>query len=154
MSTKRPERSANLIANFVDGFADGWHMALKESFKTELDIKFTERKKDKLSYYEWTQGPYFRFSEGQIIYDVKDGYVCWQDALKKVNLACQIISSKDNIPIKVDNEVTGKPEFRVLAGYVQFVLFRPDEERTKLFPYVGYNLSQNDFVCFLKTGTL
>lgn len=148
------KRSAELNASFTDGFADGWYMALKDSFKMELDIKLTDRKKNKISYYEWTQGPYYCFSEGQLIYDAREAYTIWQDALKKVNLACQVVAAKPNIPIKIDNDVTGKPEYRVLEGYVQFVLFIPDEKRTKLVPYVGYHLSQNNFVSFLKTGKL
>lgn len=148
------KRSADVNANFIDGFTDGWHMALKDSFKMELDIKLTERKKNKISYYEWTQGPYYCFSEGQLIYDVREAYTLWKDALDKVNLACQIVAAKPNIPVKADNDVTGKPEYKVLGGYVRFILLKPDEGRTKLVPYVGYNLSQNDFVDFLKTGKL
>jgi hypothetical protein len=136
--TKRAERSPDLIADFVEGFAVGWHMALKESFKMELDIKLTWINKI------WTQGPYYCFSEGQIFYDTKEAYSCWQDALNKVNLACQIIAAKPNMPLKTVNE----------KGYVQFLLFRPDEERKKLIPFVGYNLSQDNFVNFLKTGNL
>lgn len=153
-SLKRAEKTTELLANFVDGFADGWHMALKESFKMELDIKFTERRKDKISHYEWVQGPYYCFSEGQLIYDDRNAYTNWQNALKTVNLACQIVSAQKNIPIKIDNEETGKPEFRVLEGSVKFLLFKPENERTRLVPYVGYNLSQNEFVNFLKTGKL
>lgn len=153
-SAKRPKRSTDLIATFVEGFADGWHMALKDSFKMELDIEFTERKKHTNTYYEWTQGPYYCFSEGQLIYDTREAYSCWQDALKYVNLACQIVAAKPNIPIKIDNEATGKSEVRVLEGYVKFLLFKPDEERTKLIPYIGHHVSQNDFVTFLKTGKL
>src|SRR5690349_8992526 len=100
-------RSTDLIANFTDGFADGWHMALKESFKMELDIKLTLRKKNKISYIEWTQGPYYCFSEGQLIYDTREAYTCWKDALKNVNVACQVFAAKPNIPIKIDNEITG-----------------------------------------------
>jgi len=143
-----------LIANFIDGFASDWFMALKDSFKIELDIKLTERKKNKISYLEWTQGPYYCFSEGQLIYDDPEAYTCWQDALNKVNTACQIVEAKPNTPIKIDYERDEKSEYRVLDGYVKFLLFKPDEGRTKLFPYVGYNLSQNDFVHFLKTGTI
>lgn len=154
VSTKRPKRSIDLVATFSEGFADGWFMALKESFKMELDIKFTERKKDRVSYYEWTQGPYFCFSEGQIVYDVKEGYTCWQEALEKVNLACQIVEAKKNIPIKIENEVTGKPEYGIMEGYVRFVLLKPDEGRKRLLPFVGYQLSQSNFVGFLKTGKL
>jgi hypothetical protein len=148
------KRSVDLQATFIDGFADGWYMALKDSFKMELDIELTERKKNKTSYYEWTQGPYFCFSEGQIIYDVKEGYSCWQDALQKVNLACQVIVAKPNLPLKSKNTDTDKTEFRIIEGYVQFLLFKPDDARTKLVPFVGYNLSQNNFVNFLKTGEL
>jgi hypothetical protein len=153
-SLKRAERTTELIANFIEGFADGWHMALKESFKIELDIKFSERKKDKVSFYEWTQGPYYCFSEGQTIYDVKDGYTCWQEALKKVSIVCQVIAARPNIPFKYYNEVTDKNEIRVLDGYVRFVLFKPDKERTKLDTCICYHLTQNEFVNFLKTGEL
>ena len=153
-SLVKAEKTTDLIAEFVEGFADGWYMAVKESFKMELNIEYTERKKDKVSYYEWTQGPYYKFSEGQIIYDSKIAYVCWDDALTYVNLACQIISSKSNIPIKYKNEETDKTEFKVIEGYVEFLLFKPDDERTKLVPFVCYNLSQNNFVNFLKTGQL
>lgn len=151
VSTKR---STVLIANFVNGFADGWHMTLKDSFKNELDIRLTERKKNKTSYLEWTQGPYYCFSEGQLIYDVPEAYSGWNDALNKVSTACQIVEAKPNTPIKIDNTQNGKSEYRVLDGYVKFLLFKPDEGRTKLVPYVGYTLSQNDFVRFLKTGTI
>jgi len=154
LQTKRVKRSTELIANFVEGYATDWCFAIKECFKMELNIEFTERKKDKVSYYEWTQGPYFCFSEGQVFYDVKEGYTCWQDALKKVNFACQIKVAKSNTPLKYDNGITGKTEFRVLEGYVQFSLYRPDEARTKLVPYAEHTLSQNDFVTFLKTGEI
>lgn len=146
--TKRAERSPDLIANFVDGFAEGWHMALKECFKMELDIKLTGINKT------WTQGPYYCFSEGQIFYDAKEGYSRWLDALNKVNLACQIVAAKPNTYLKTSNDITEKFEHWVIEGYVQFVLYKPDEERSKLLPYVGYHLSQNNFVNFLKTGQL
>ncbi|MDD2851600.1 MAG: hypothetical protein PHY09_06815 [Desulfuromonadaceae bacterium] len=154
LSTRRAERTTKLIASFVGGFAEGWYMALKESFKMELDIKYTERKKNKISYYEWTQGPYFCFSEGQLFFDTKEAYVYWQSALSNVNLACQIIAAKPDSFIKTSDDVTGKIEYQVLEGYVQFLLYKPTEERTCLTPFIGYKLSQNKFVNFLKTGEL
>lgn len=154
VSTQKAEKTTNLIANFVGGFASGWYMAIKESFKMELDIKLTERKKNKTSYYEWVQGPYYCFSEGQLIYDSSEAYTCWDNALKKVNLACQVVAAKPNIPIKIDNAATGKPEYRVLEGHVQFLLFKPDEGRTMLMPFLGCQRSQNEFVNFLRTGEL
>ena len=152
--TATTKRSADLNVGFIDGFTDGWHMALKESFRMELDIKLTERKKNRISYLEWTQGPYYCFSEGQLFYDAKDAYTCWQDALNKINLACQIVEAKPNIPVKIDNAISGKSEYRVFEGYVKFLLFKPNEERAQLISYVGYRLSQNDFLSFLKTGEL
>jgi hypothetical protein len=154
-ATTRPKRSSELIASFVDGFAVGWHMALKESFRRELDIELTERKKGKTTWYEWTQGPYYCFSEGQLIYDAQDAYgSCWQTALEKIHLACHIVAAKPNVPVKVDNDVTGKSTYRVLEGFVRFVVYKPDNDRSRLVPHVGYELSQNEFVNFLKTGTL
>lgn len=154
INTSQTKRSSKIIANFIDGFADGWYMALKDSFKMELDIKLTERKKNKISYYEWTQGPYYCFSEGQVIYDTRQTDTCWQEALKEIKIACQIVEAKPNIPIKIENKIKGKPEYRVLNGYVKFVLLKPDEQHTKLVPHACYNVSQNDFVNFLKTGYL
>jgi hypothetical protein len=151
---KRAKRSTELIANFVEGCTTDWSFAIKECFKKELNIEFTERKKDRATYYEWTQGPYYCFSEGQVFYDVKEGYTCWQEALKNVNHACQIITAKPNIPLKIDNEITGKTKFKVLEGYVQFSLFKPNDVRTKLVHYSEHTLSQNDFVTFLKTGEI
>jgi len=37
------KRSTQLIANFVNGFADGWFMKVPECFKRELDIQLTPR---------------------------------------------------------------------------------------------------------------
>ena len=49
-------------------------MAVKECYRNELDIKYSERKKDKQSYSEWTQGPYFSFAEGHLFYDTPQAY--------------------------------------------------------------------------------
>ena len=49
-------------------------MAVKECYRNELDIKFTERKKNKQSFWEWTQGPYFSFAEGHLFYDTPKAY--------------------------------------------------------------------------------
>jgi hypothetical protein len=145
-------RSAELVASFDNGFVVGWHMAVRESFKEELDIKLTDRKKDKISYREWTQGPYFCFSEGQVFYDSSQAYSNWQNALANINTACQIVEAKPNTPQKVVNERTGKNTFRISDGYVKFVLFKPNADRDKLIGFVGYHMTQNQFVKFLQYG--
>ena len=58
------KRRRNLEANFVNGYADGWYMAVKECFRNELDIESTERKRNKQSFFEWIQGPYFSLAKG------------------------------------------------------------------------------------------
>jgi hypothetical protein len=154
MENVSTKRSSRLIANFIDGFADGWHMAVKDCLRPQLDIKLTERKRNKLSYEEWTQGPYFCFSEGHMIFDSREGYGRWEDGLKYVSVACQVIEAKPNTPIKSVNLLTEKPEFTVLDGFVKFVLYKPNEERTQMVQFIGYELTQNQFVEFLRTGKI
>jgi hypothetical protein len=147
-------RSTELIATFEDGFAIGWHMAVRECFKEELDIKLTDRIKQNISYTEWTQGSYFCFSEGQILYDSKQGYSNWHDAMANINIACQIVEAKPNMPEKFVNEITGKNNFRLSEGYVKFVLFKPNADRNKLTDVAEYHMTQNQFVRFLRFGDL
>jgi hypothetical protein len=147
-------RSSELIAKFDNGFAVGWYMAVRECFKEELDIKLTDRKKEKISYREWTQGPYFCFSEGQILYDSTQAYSNWQNALANINTACQIVEAKPNMPDKFVNEITGKNNFRISEGYVKFVLFKPNAERNKLARVAEYHMTQTQFVKFLQFGEL
>jgi len=87
----------SLEANFVNGYADGWYMAVKECFRNELDIKYTERKKNKQSFFEWAQGPYFSFGEGHTFYDTPKGYEKWEKALKAINIACKIDAATPTI---------------------------------------------------------
>ena len=147
-------RSTELIAIYETGFAIGWHMAVRECFKEELDIKLTDRKKEKKTYREWTQGPYYCFSEGQVFYDSKEAYSNWHNALAKINTACQILEARPNMPEKYVNEITGKNNFRISEGYVKFVLFKPNADRNKLTADAEYHMSQNKFVKFLQYGDL
>lgn len=40
---RRVERTEQLIAKFVNGYASGWDFAVKEVFKDSLDIKKTDK---------------------------------------------------------------------------------------------------------------
>jgi hypothetical protein len=82
-------------------------MAVKECYRNELDIKYTERKKNKQSFFEWNQGPYFSFDEGHTFYDTPNGYEKWEMALKVINIACKIDAATPTIYDK--NKIT--PEF-------------------------------------------
>jgi hypothetical protein len=108
----------------LEGYAKGWHFAVMEAFKNELDIKLTVQKepilddgkeqwvekrdkKGNLLYrkdgkprmtkktkevLKWTQGRIYSFSDGQVLYDTPKAYlVPWREALKHLNLRCEII---------------------------------------------------------------
>ena len=142
------KRHTQLIADFVKGYAKGWFMAVKECYRNELDIKLTERKKNKQSHPEWTQGPYFSFAEGHLFYDTRKAYrkkVSWEQALKGIKKACKITSSTPTILDKNKN---------LVEGTVNFTTYKPDKKATSLIAIQDYKVSQREFVHFLKTGQL
>jgi hypothetical protein len=116
-------RQTNLIANFVRGYADGWFMAVKECYRNELDIKYTERKKNKQSFYEWTQGPYYSFAEGDLFYNASaEAYEKgkkWGQAIKAITIACKLNSATPTILDKNKN---------LVEGTVNFTIYKPDKE--------------------------
>lgn len=136
-------RHTNLIANFVSGYADGWFMAVKECYRNQLDIKLTERKKNKQSYLEWTQGPYFSFAEGHLFYDTPKAYKKWNQAIKAIKIACKITSATPTMLDKNKN---------LLEGVVNFTIYKPDKQLESLIATRDYKVSQEGFVNFLRTG--
>ena len=136
-------RHTNLIANFVNGYADGWFMAVKECYRNQLDIKLTERKKNKQSYLEWTQGPYYSFAEGHLFYDTPKGYKKWNQAIKAIKIACKITSATPTMLDKNKN---------LLEGAVNFTIYKPDKQFESLVGTRDYKVSQKGFVNFLRTG--
>lgn len=144
---KKPLWNEDLIATFVDGYAEGWFMAVGEQFKNELSIKFTKR----VAGDTWLQGPYYCFAEGHVFYDSTLGYSQWSEALKIIKLACKIIESKPN-SLSADELVDSK---RIMnKGYVKFNLYEPNFEKTALIKKAACELSQYDFVRFLQTGKI
>jgi hypothetical protein len=95
---------------------------------------------------KWTQGRCYCFSEGHVIYDTpKAQLLLWKDALKHINLRCEVIRA---IPNRIENKV----KFR--KGSVTFILSEPNRDRTELKPKGQYHLPQDDFIDFLETGKL
>ena len=90
IEARRDDRGYALIANFEDEFALGWKMAVPEAFKEALDIKLTPRmfagKKEML----WTQGRLYDFHEGDAIYNTRQAYEEWGEALKHLKLGVQV----------------------------------------------------------------
>jgi hypothetical protein len=159
---KNSKRSTKLIANFLDGYADGWHMAVRESFRPQLDIKFTSRVQEKLNDIKkaekrhvkvWTQGPRIAFDKGHIFFDTRLGYEKWDRALKHINRACIVIEAKPN-DVKKKKTNNNKGQNELIHGFVEIELLTPNRERTKLISEDLYKMSQNEFVEFLISGNL
>ncbi len=146
---KREIRSLDLIADFDDnGFALGWAMAVKRCFRQELDIKYTDRKladpnaKNQSATIKcWTQGKAFCFAEGHVIYDSPKAGLVWSEAVKHISLRCKVVRA-------VPNDTTGQ------GGRVIFQLSSLNGQITDPNLLGHHELTQNQFVQFLKTGDL
>lgn len=164
----RQKRSLELVASFVDGYADGWFFAVGECFKDTLDIKFVERVEPRLvdgqkqyqtvinedgkarnklatiKVMRWTQGRLYSFAAGHVLYDTPKGYLQWCDALKHITVVCSVISA-------IPNMLNEQGAF--VNGQVFFNLSKPNQSRTGLETVDNYHATQNEFVKFLKDGT-
>ena len=176
IEARRDDRGYALIANFVDGFALGWKMAIPESFKEALDIKLTPRRLAGKTEMLWTQGRIYDFHEGDTIYDTKLAYEEWGKALKHFTLSVQVqfasssgyvtyetIETKDKKleVIQQKGKTKSKEETidglvvkkqRLDHGLVRFRVYRPNEERTAVEECEVVECTQDDFVAFLQTG--
>ncbi|MDY6903716.1 MAG: hypothetical protein SWH61_03430 [Thermodesulfobacteriota bacterium] len=139
----KAQRSLKLIANFEHGFARGWAFAVGDFFRDQLDIKLTERKKGGISEFIYTQGPYYCFSEGHIIYDTPLAYQKWDEALKYIDKYCKVLRG---VPNKIDENK------KFINGQVHFQLLRVDKKTQKSEIIDSYHVTQNVFVEFLKNG--
>ena len=61
-------RSPVVVAEFVEGYVLGWRMAVSESFREALDIRFTPRIAGDVKEMIWTQGQCFSFREGDMLH--------------------------------------------------------------------------------------
>jgi hypothetical protein len=172
---REDERGYALIANFEDGFALGWKMAVPEAFKEALDIKLTPRNLDKKQEMLWTQGRLYGFREGDIIHDVKDAYKEWGKALQSLKLSVQVQSASPSsyeiyktIEIKINEvEIIGKKnnkpnlqqvdgvvvqKQRINHGIVKFKVSRPNKAKSGVEECGTFECTQDHFVVFLQTG--
>jgi hypothetical protein len=178
--TIKIERNLNLIANFENGYALGWFFAVGECFKDQLDIKFPQRvEKMKKNKSYLTQGPFYCFSEGQVIYDTPNAYLEWCEALKFIRVKCEVLRSTPN---KIDDNISkkwsriyqdkngnwfakerskanetvnlGKSLRNYIHGSITFLLSIPNRDKTNLESAGQHHCTQFEFVEFLKTGKL
>ncbi len=101
----------------------------------------------KNTFYEakWTQGSAFRFSEGMLFYDtVIPPKEKWEVSLKRINKAVRIIEAQ---PAEAARKDTPRK-----SGFVQYQVYLPNQERTRLEPADVLSTSQDDFIYLLITG--
>lgn len=155
------KRSTELIATFTNGYADDWYMAVKESFRSQLDIRYTDRVEKviddsgeslNLKNKIWTQGPRIFFDKGYIFYNTSLGYQEWYKALENLELVCVVLEGKSNDLIRKKNGNEGKNNANLVDGYVIIELLKPDKAKKQLFTYKKFKRTQNEFVDFLITG--
>ncbi len=120
-----------------------WHMCVPSCFNAALDIRYSERKKNKKPYWVWTQGADFSFAAGDIIYDTPDGYKVWSEALKSIKRCVQISEAKP---------AGGAEEGDRYSGLVKAKVFRPNEKRSALCLEQELQMTQYDFVSYLIFG--
>jgi len=176
IEARRDDRGYALIANFVDGFALGWKMAVPEAFKEALDIKLTPRIFAKKKEMLWTQGRLYDFHEGDTIHDTTQAYKEWGEALKHLKISVQVqfssssgyvtyetVEVKNNELEIIHKKGKAKPKEEVIDGLVvkkqridhglvRFKVYRPNEDKTEVEECETIECSQDDFVAFLQTG--
>lgn len=141
---RRQVRSTKLIAEFADGFAVGWKMAVSPAFKAALDIRFTQRIVRREPVMTWTQGPLFAFQAGDVLYDSRITGRDWTQTLPEFRIGVQVVHAS---PVRY---LRG----RLDPGAVKFRVMRPDAERATILECETIECSQHSFVEFLRTGVV
>ncbi|MGA7579567.1 MAG: hypothetical protein ACLQUW_09345 [Desulfobaccales bacterium] len=141
---KRIKRSIELLADFSNGYAEGWYFCVPIFFYDALDIKFTFQNKMKL----WTQGSTFNFSTGDMIWNHAYPY-CenFVSDVKKNRIGVQVQSSAPCLP-QTKNRLRN-------SGKVNFTIFTKRNEDYSIFIWKragNYSLSQDEFIEFLIKG--
>jgi len=157
---KSGKRSDRLIATFKEGYADNWYMAVRDCFRSQLDIKYTSRIENqskgalKREVKLWTQGPRIAFDKGHIFYDTPYGYQLWDEAIKHIKLACVVTNGQPNDVKKEKSPNSKKKINKLIDGFVEVEFLIPKNDKTKLIKSDEKKMSQNEFVEFLMYGNL
>lgn len=146
---KKFQRHTKLLADFTNGYAEGWFFCVPIFFFEALDIKFTYRIKDKRKKKLWTQGSTFKFSTGDMIWNYAYPYC--------KNFVSGIIKPKIGVQVQSAEPCLPKTKHRSrYSGKVNFILFTEsnDQYTSFIWKVAGhYSGSQDDFVEFLIKGS-
>lgn len=153
--TASRSRRTKLIAHFHDSFAEGWHFAVHEAFRSALDIQLVDRtktvkKSDGAKHRTvrriWTQGSDYAFQPGDIFHEVPRAQCRpWAECLAFGGYTLQI---RDAAPAGHDPSCEGDYN----PGRVWVDVFQSKDD--KLVRVGNFTSSQVAFVQLLKTGLL
>jgi len=140
-TTKKRNRSTELIAAFPNGVADGWVFKVVKAFKSALDIKETDKVVDKIKHKQWTQGWVFAF-------DIGDTFNYYEDGTYKYSIQVQF-SSPSGYDEVIENAVEG---YRFKSGGIQFAKFDIYASRNNFLNEENRAVTAVEFVNILKYG--
>ncbi len=155
----REDRLTEFLHDPEDNSPPDWFMYLPKAFNDCLDIQKTSRveyveieplvpggliRKEKITKLVWTQGSCFNFHKGCTIYDTRDAYQPWGEALKKIKYCLKINYSAIASPAM--NNQNRDP------GSVDFTLYKPNKKCAELIEVADYTLTQDEFILFLISG--
>lgn len=170
------QRSTKLIADFRNGYVEGWTMLVSEAFREALDIKMTSRTSGGTKEQVWTQGSRYNFKANDLLYSAcPDVYTKqWSDGVKSVNFAVEVLAASPassgvngtkrspgfvriNILLPVvsilDELITiQKNDFLSFQKRMEFIAFRPGlQVWNPTFPeetngYKGIKLTHNEII--------
>lgn len=173
---RRSSRTEYVIANFVNGYAAGWHFAVSAAFKEALDIRITKKTVRKVEREVLTQGQNFYFKQGDILYNSRTAYDDFSSFLKGINPVSLQVKSSTSSGFETKNTyyINGSPvsfqkigkssskeelanSFRISeqiyeAGDVTLVEYRPNQEKTSLVEVRIFTTKQDQLVALLQTG--
>lgn len=159
---KKDSRTTNLIADFSSGYAADWAFVVRPCNFDALDIKRQatlvvdgKNKKPRKSKV-LTQGFSFNFTRGQIFYNDKAAYTeVWRDALQTLSVSLQVDSSTAtrSVPVVKWNGKRYERREVLIYGSVNFSVYKPNAERTKVEKISSHTCRQDEFVNLLKTGS-
>ncbi|MCK5595787.1 hypothetical protein KAI19_06365 [bacterium] len=144
-SNGKEKRLTELIKDPQKEYTDEWYMSLPTSFNEALDIKRTPRKTNGIEELVWTQSSRFSFDTGDTIYDTSYAYMNeWLEALKYIKLCVQVNEAINATPADKTH--------KRMSGMVNFDIFIPNKQKSKLTNIGKHTLTQDDFVRFLISG--
>lgn len=175
LTCRKVERTEQLIAKFVDGYASGWEFAVKEVFKESLDIKETTKTINKKEFKILTQGNSYNFQLGDVFSNHKLAYGDgdkWLEFLQGKNpITIQIqfggscgfktksLKSTITTPLEIKNnsKIEKIKSLKITEqafdkGILRISIYKPNKEKTKLIEEKTIEINIVDFISILQNG--